>query len=106
MLFEFRHYTCKPGQRDAWVKYMEEVVIPFQSSKGMVILGSWVGEEDPNAYYWMRRFADDAEREQQYTAVYRSEAWTNEIGPKVPEMIDREAIKVTRMFATPKSAIR
>ncbi len=106
MLFEFRHYTCKPGQRDNWVKYMEEVVIPFQVSKGMLILGSWRGEEDETSYYWMRRFDSEADRKALYDAVYQSDAWKNEIGPKVPDMIDREAIKVTRLVATPKSAIQ
>ena len=97
MLFEFRHYTCKPGQRDNWVKYMEEVVIPFQVSKGMVILGSWRGEEDETSYYWMRRFDSEADRKALYDAVYQSDTWKNEIGPKVPDMIEREAIKVTRL---------
>ena len=106
MLFEFRHYTCRPGQREAWVKYMEEVIIPFQVSKGMVILGSFIGDEDPNAYYWIRRFADEDERKALYAAVYQDEAWTSEIGPKVPAMIDREAIEVTRLIPTPKSAIQ
>jgi hypothetical protein len=106
MLFEFRHYTCKPGQRDNWVKYMEEVVIPFQVSKGMVILGSWRGEEDETSYYWMRRFESEDARKAQYDAVYQSDTWKNDIGPKVPDMVEREAIKVTRLVATPKSAIQ
>jgi hypothetical protein len=106
VLFEFRHYTCKPGQRDDWVKYMEEVVIPFQVSCGMVILGSFTSDEDPNAYYWLRRFKDEDERKRLYEAVYQSDTWKNDIGPKVPAMIDREAIKVTRLNPTPKSVIQ
>ena len=61
--FELRHYTCHEGQRDRWVDYMEKVIIPFQVSKGMVICGSFVGEEDDVTYYWIRRFEDEAERE-------------------------------------------
>lgn len=106
MLFEFRHYTCKPGQRDAWVKYMEDVIIPFQVARGMVILGSFVDDEDPNAYYWIRRFKDEDERKQLYEAVYKDPKWTDEIGPQVPDMIDREAIQVKRIIPTPKSAIQ
>lgn len=106
MLFEFRHYTCKPGKRDDWVKYMEEVVIPFQVSRGMVILGSFTSDEDPNAYYWIRRFKDEDDRKALYAAVYQSDTWKEEIGPKVPEMIDRDAIEVTRLTPSPKSAIQ
>jgi hypothetical protein len=39
MLNELRQYQATPGNRDALVKMMEEEIIPFQVSKGMVILG-------------------------------------------------------------------
>jgi hypothetical protein len=106
MLFELRQYRTKPGQRQKWVKFMEEVIIPFQVSKGMVILGSFVGEEEDNLYVWIRRFASEEERKQLYAAVYESDTWKNDIAPKVPDMLDREAIKVTRLEATPKSAMQ
>lgn len=106
MLFELRQYTTKPGQRENWVRCMEEEVIPFQVSKGMVILGSFVAEEDDSTYVWIRRFKDEAERERLYEAVYQSDHWKNVIGPKVPDMIDRELIRVTRLIPTPKSAIQ
>ena len=106
MLFELRQYTTRPGQRDNWVRCMEEEVIPFQVSKGMVILGSFVGEDDENAYVWIRRFSDEAERERLYEAVYQSEHWKNEIGPKVPDMIVREEIRVTRLTPTAKSPLQ
>jgi hypothetical protein len=106
MLFELRQYRTKPGQRDKWVKFMEEVIIPFQVSKGMVILGSFVGEEEEDLYVWIRRFASEAERKQLYAAVYESDYWKNDISPKIPDMLDREAIKVARLEATPKSAMQ
>ena len=46
MFFELREYRTLPGQRENWVRFMEEEIIPFQVSKGMVILGSFVGEEE------------------------------------------------------------
>ena len=106
MFFELRQYRTKPGQRQKWVQFMEEEIIPFQVSKGMVILGSFVGQEEDNLYVWIRRFASEAEREQLYKAVYESDHWKNTIAPKVPEMLDREQIKVTRIEATPKSGIQ
>src|SRR5207249_11113585 len=45
MFFELRQYHIRPGQRDKWVRCMEEVIIPFQVKMGMVILGSFVVEE-------------------------------------------------------------
>jgi len=106
MFFELRQYRMRPGQREKWVKFMEEEIIPFQVSKGMVILGSFVGQEEEDLYVWIRRFESEEERQQQYAAVYESDHWKNIISPQVPMMIDREAIKVTRLAATPKSVIQ
>ena len=106
MFFELREYRTLPGQRENWVKFMEEEIIPFQVSKGMVILGSFTGEEEDDIYIWVRRFESEPERERLYEAVYQSDRWLNEIGPKVPEMIDRAKIVVRRIEATPRSVIQ
>lgn len=105
MFFEFRQYTCFPGKRDEWVAYMENVVIPFQASKGMVVVGSFVDEEDENIYYWMRRFTDEEERKRLYAAVYESDEWKNEMAPRVGELLDREKIVVKRIVPTSRSII-
>src|SRR5215813_3930448 len=106
MLFELRQYRTRPGQRENWVKFMEETIIPFQIARGMTILGSFVGEQEDDLYVWIRRFDSEQERERLYKEVYESERWKNEIGPRVGELIDREQIKVTRLEATPKSVIQ
>jgi hypothetical protein len=106
MFYELRQYRMRPGQRDNWVKCMEEEIIPFQVSKGMVIMGSFVGEEDEGLYVWIRRFESEEERKRLYKEVYESDYWKNEIAPKVPDMLDRDAIEVKRIVATPKSAIQ
>jgi hypothetical protein len=85
---------------------VEEEIIPFQVSKGMVILGSFVGQEEDDLYVWMRRFESEDARQRQYEAVYESDHWKKIIAPQVPMLIDREAIKVTRIEATPKSVIQ
>lgn len=106
MLFELRQYHIRPGQRENWVRLMEEEIIPFQVSKGMVILGSFVGEQDESVYVWIRRFKDEEERARLYEAVYQSEHWRTNIGPRIPEMMDREQIRVTRLTPTAKSPVQ
>jgi len=106
MLYELRIYECHPGQRDAWVQYMEEELIPFQVAKGMVIVASFVDEQDPNRYVWMRRFVDEAERVRLYEAVYQSDEWKNDFGPRNPSMLNRETIQVMRLNPTPKSVLQ
>lgn len=106
MFFELRQYHVKPGKQAEWVKCMEEEIIPFQTQMGMVIIGSFVGEEDESTYVWIRRFENEAERERQYAAVYQSDTWKNEIAPRIPALLDREQMVVTRLTATPKSVIQ
>jgi hypothetical protein len=102
--YELRQYRILPGKMDDWVAFMEEVIIPFQASKGMIITGSFRGEEDETIYIWTRRFESEEERVELYEAVYESDTWRDEISPKIPEMMDRSGINVTRILATPKSA--
>jgi hypothetical protein len=106
MFFELREYRTKPGQRERWVKFMEEVILPFQISKGMVFIGSFVGTQEDDLYIWIRRFDSEEQREALYTAVYQSDEWKNVIAPQIPEMMDREKIVVRRIAPTPRSVIR
>ena len=68
MFYELRQYRIHPGRMDEWVEFMEKDIIPFQVSRGMVITGSWRGEEDDTVYVWMGRFESEAERERLYEA--------------------------------------
>jgi hypothetical protein len=106
MFFEFRHYRIKDGKRADWVKYMEEVILPFQVSKGMVVVGSFVSEQEPDLYVWIRRFDSEEEREKLYKAVYESDQWINVIKPVTDTMLDRSRIVVMRMEPTSRSVIR
>ncbi len=105
MLYELRQYTTRPGKRDEWIALMEEEIIPLQVAAGMVICGSFAGEEE-SAYVWLRRFKDEEERVRLYEAVYGSDKWKNEIAPLIPDLIDRDKIKVTRMAPTEKSVMQ
>ncbi len=101
--YELRQYKILPGKMDEWVSFMEEVIIPFQVARGMVINGSFRDEADDTAYFWTRRFESDEECEVLYQAVYQSDVWKNEIAPRIPEMMDRSGIRVTRILPTSRS---
>ncbi|MFN2156860.1 MAG: NIPSNAP family protein [Anaerolineae bacterium] len=106
MFFELRQYRVKPGKREEWVELMEKEIIPFQIAQGMVVIGSFVGEQEEDLYVWIRRFENEAQREALYQRVYESDYWKNEISPRVGDMLDRERTVVTRLTPTPKSVIR
>jgi hypothetical protein len=97
MLFELRQYRTRPGQRENWVRFMAEQIVPFQTSKGMVVLGQWIGEQEDDLFVWMRQFDSEAERVRLYAEVYKSDHSKNDIAPHIPAMLDRERMVITRL---------
>ena len=106
MFFELRQYRIKDGKRERWVKLMEEEIIPFQVSKGIVVVGSFVAIDEPDLYIWIRRFENEEEFERIRKEVYETEYWETKIKPQADEMLDRERMRVTRLAATGKSVIQ
>jgi hypothetical protein len=104
--YELRQYKVLPGKLDDFVKLMEERIIPFQVAKGMVVCGSFRGEEDESVYIWLRRFESEEQREALYKEVYESDFWKNEMSPIIPEHLDREKAIITRIVPTSKSTVR
>jgi hypothetical protein len=104
--YEMRQYKIHPGKMDGWVKIMEEEIIPFQVSKGMVICGSYRGETDDSIYFWIRRFESEEQRVQQYKDVYESDFWKTKIAPKAPEYIVQGANVINRVVPTPRSSVQ
>jgi hypothetical protein len=101
--YELRQYKVRPGKMAEWLKIMEEEIIPFQVAKGMVITGSFRGETDDSVYVWLRRFESEGQREALYKAVYDSDHWKKEIAPRIPDLLDREKMVVTRIVPTARS---
>ena len=121
--FELRIYQVQPGKMQEWLAFMEEVVIPFQVKQGMVIHGSFTmdstdefslrdGErvmdstQRGETYVWIRRFESAEQKEKLYKAVYESEEWVNNIGPRVGTLIDRNSIVVHNLSATALSVMK
>ena len=104
--YELRQYKVLNGQMENWLKVMQEEIIPFQVAKGMVIAGSFRGEEDESIYVWIRRFENEKKREELYSAVYESEVWKNDISPRLSTMLDRDAMVVTRLSPTKLSILQ
>lgn len=104
--YELRQYKVRPGQMDTWLRIMEEEIIPFQVAKGMVITGSFKGEDDDSVYVWIRRFESEEHRAALYDAVYGSTEWTDGISPRLNDVLDREAMVVTRIEPTRMSTLQ
>ena len=97
MFYELREYRVKPGMRAHWVRLMEEEILPFQISKGVTVVGSFIAEDERDLSVWIRRFEDEGERERLYREVYDSEHWKNVIKPHYDEILDLESVKTSRL---------
>ena len=106
MFYEYRQYRIKDGRMAEWVEFMEKEIIPFQVARGMLLTRSFTAEEEDDLYIWMRRFESEEEREQLYKAVYEDPQWTDDIGPRIGEIMDRERIVVTRIVPTSRSVLK
>ena len=106
MIIELRQYRIRPGKMEEWIRFMEEEIIPYQVSKGMVVIGSFTGIEEQDLYVWIRRFDSEEQRQKLYKDVYESAHWKEELSPKVGDLMIRERINVTQIAPTPKSVIR
>ncbi|MER5542416.1 NIPSNAP family protein [Streptomyces sp. CG4] len=106
MYYEIRRYQAQPGRREEWVRYMEDVVLPFQTSLGMDVTASFIDDEDEDRYVWIRRFENEAHSEALYAAVYHHDRWKDEIGPVVHSLLIPEKTVVTRVAPTPASPLR
>jgi len=104
VLLELRQYRTKPGQRENWVRYMHDEIVPFQTERGMKILGTYVAEEEDDLFIWIREFESEQDRLRLYKEVYESDEWKNRIAPPIPNMLDRERMKIVRMIPTTETA--
>ncbi len=85
---------------------MEEKIIPFHVSRGIVVVGSFISPEKEDLYVWIRRFESEEERARYAKEVAECDYWKKEILPQIDEMMDRSAMQVTRLEATPKSVLQ
>ena len=104
--FELRIYKIFPGKMKEWLDLMEGKIIPFQISKGMVIHGSFVDDDDDETYIWIRRFISINSKEQLYKDVYESEEWLNGMADKVGQLIDRSRTVVRNLKSTELSVMK
>lgn len=105
-IFELRQYRINEGLRDRWVTFMDEVVIPFQVQRGIIIAGTWVHATESDHYVWMRRFETEEERTALCARVYSDPLWIQDVKPHVDRMLNISHVAVTDLIPTSKSIIR
>jgi quinol monooxygenase YgiN len=104
MFYEIRTEHARAGRGAELARYMDETVIPLHQEMGMHVVGAFTVIGDENAFVWIRRFEDAADRQRILDAVHQH--------PQCAAMIDTVSAlvgkneSVVRMEPTPGSALR
>jgi hypothetical protein len=78
VLVEIRRYVIVPGRRAEFAAWFEDTIRPAMEQTGMRILGTYLSRDDPDVFFYLRAFTDDAERDRQYRSFYESDPWLSE----------------------------
>ncbi|NOI36237.1 hypothetical protein F0250_20235 [Vibrio cyclitrophicus] len=92
---ELREYKIRPGKTSEWLRWMQEELLPYQRSKGMVIVDTYIQTDDTGTdfFIWLREFENEEARQRIYEETYND--WSiSEIRPKVFTLIDETSISV------------
>jgi hypothetical protein len=104
MFYEIRTEHARAGRGAELAGYMDEIVIPLHQEMGMHVVGAFTVIGDEDAFVWVRRFEDAADRERVLDAVHRH--------PRCAGVIDTVSALVgstestVRLEPTPGSGLR
>ena len=86
MLLEIRKYTIVAGRRDEFVEFFDSEVLPAMEAVGMNVVGQFTSSEDEETFWYLRSFADEAERETLSAAFYESPEWLEQLRDRALSM--------------------
>lgn len=79
-LLEIRSYKLKPGTLDEFHRLVTEQSVPMLLRWGVDLVAYGPSPQDPDSYFLMRAYADDAQRQASQDAFYGSDEWR--LGPR------------------------
>jgi len=74
-LFELRRYRLQPGGREPLIALFDREFVEPQEASGMRIEGEFRDADDPDAFVWVRSFADMLTRTEALRAFYSGPVW-------------------------------
>ena len=101
MIIEIRHYTLKPGQREAFIDFFERKNRAALRDAGMQVFGPLRDLENADKVHWMRAFNSLEEREKLKDDFYGGPVWSEEIEPVAMSMIEHytaDLVETTKGF--------
>ncbi|CAN7192487.1 NIPSNAP family protein [Phyllobacterium sp. LjRoot231] len=91
-IVELRRYTLHPGRRDDLISLFDTYFVEGQETCGMKIIGQFRDIDDPDAFVWLRGFADMQARHRALTAFYDGPVWAAHRNTANETMIDSDDV--------------
>jgi hypothetical protein len=88
MIVELRTYRTRPGMRDKFLELFREYSIPEHQRLGMPILGPFLCIENPDAFFFMRSFANCETREKLKAGFYEGPLWKEHLEGELMQMLE------------------
>ena len=97
---ELRRYTLHPGARETLIELFDRELVEPQEAVGMAVLGQFRDLDDPDAFTWLRGFADLDARRRGLEAFYGGPVWADHRDAANATMVDSDDVLLLRA-ATP-----
>jgi quinol monooxygenase YgiN len=104
VFYEIRRETAVPGHGKELARWMDEHVIPVHEAAGMIVVGAFTDTGDEDAFVWIRKFRDAAEREEVVARVHQDPLFESEIRPRLRHILAGDAVTV-RLAPTASSKL-
>jgi hypothetical protein len=104
MFYEIRTEHAQVGRGSELAWFMDKTVVPLHQELGMQVVGAFTVAEDEDAFVWIRRFEDAADRERVLDAVHRDPRCAGVV-ETLSGMAGDKASTV-RLEPTPQSGLR
>lgn len=95
-IVEFRRYTLHPGRRDELIELFERAFVDPQEDAGMVVLGTFRHDDDPDRFTWFRGFRDMTTRRRSLETFYGGPVWVAHRDAANATMIDSDDVHLLR----------
>jgi quinol monooxygenase YgiN len=95
-VFELRRYRLRPNTRDALIATFDHALVETQESTGICVVGQFRDLDDPDAFVWVRSFADMDARGVALQTFYTSPSWAENRSVANATMVNSDNVLLLR----------
>lgn len=99
-IFELRRYRLRPGTRETLIALFDSQFIEPQEALGMRVEGDFRDLDDPEAFVWVRSFADMDARTEALRSFYTGPVWRQHGAAANATMVNSDNVLLLKSTGT------